>query len=523
MVLQKTLRCARSLINFNRCASAMLILIFSHAHGQNNSVIDSLESVLKHKVGAARYEPLHKLAVEYVDKDNEKALQFILDAEQAALLSGDSLWIAKSWRAKGQILYRLERMKESMLWLSSALSLSERRKFSKEIMFVNNSLASVYLFLGRFDEALKCYFKTNDLASTLNEQSHLFFSLNNIGVTYYKLRDYAKGLQYFLRASEVEEYSGNHPSTTAMNISLCYANLKDFKPAQKYLQEALENCSSSCSDFERVHSNYTSGVIYLGLGRHREAESAFLSSYAYAVKENDSRMQLDNIYLLSEIYINEERTAKAMTYLQNGENLIRKGMPFNLEAIKLYFRLSKLFLAKGNFRQAAEYQSRYIQLKDSIYNESLTNNLMKIEAEQVERENEARLAAQAETIALKEAIISRQLIIHVVSALLAVSSLILFITLFKSLRQRKNMNNLLERNIRERTFELESSRHELLKLIREKELRNCRAAGDLADGIRTIRGLCLTGSKDISDPVARTYMNKIDSVSDRLNSLLPRL
>ena len=58
-------------------------------------------------------------------------------------------------------------------------------------------------------------------------------------------------------------------------------------------------------------------------------------------------------------------------------------------------------LAKSkNFKKVEFYQSKYITLKDSIYNKELTTNLMKIEAEHLEKENKEKIEFQNRILAL---------------------------------------------------------------------------------------------------------------------------
>ena len=74
--------------------------------------MDSLQTVLKNQTGAERYPTLHRLAIEYVDVDNVKALEVISQAVDVALISRDTLSIVKSLRAKAQILSRLGRVEK---------------------------------------------------------------------------------------------------------------------------------------------------------------------------------------------------------------------------------------------------------------------------------------------------------------------------------------------------------------------------------------------------------------------------
>ena len=73
-----------------------------------------------------------------------------------------------------------------------------------------------------------------------------------------------------------------------------------------------------------------------------------------------------------------------------------------------------MYIKVKNHERTAFYQQKYIQLKDSVYSEELTINLMKIEADYQERENRAKIEAQGQVLQLKEEIIKRQQILNIV-------------------------------------------------------------------------------------------------------------
>lgn len=466
-------------------------------------------AVPQNEIRGDRYPVLHKLAVEYSDKDNEKSLTFAQQAGDAALISGDSLWIVKSIRLKGQILSKLERLPECYEELESALAISERQKATEEYIVLTNLLATHYLFQSQFDKALELYFKAHDLAIQENDTLNVKMSLNNIGMTYYKLRDYERGLRFLKRGLAIEKSIGQLSVGTLLNISLCYAFLMDFSNARSYLNESLEVCGSACPDQFKTHLNYASGVICLGLNQARKAEAAFLESYSYAKKMDDARMQLDNIYYLAEINIDKKQLMKAMKYLEEGEDIVSAGVPFNLEMIKIFSQFSELYLAMKNYERGSFYQSKYISLKDSIYNDVRTTNLMKTEAAYLERENNIKIAAQKEIIALKEEVIRRQTNLNIAISFLGLMTLICLIFIFRNFRRKRNLNILLEKKVKERTIALELSESMLVNAVREKNFRMSLASNAIAESVSTIEGLCLNGIKELSDPFSRSYLEKI--------------
>jgi len=300
-----------------------------------------------------------------------------------------------------------------------------------------------------------------------------------------------------------------------MNLSLCYSELNDFANAEIYLKESQEVCGAVCSDQSMAHIRFARGCIFLGLNQFEKAETEFLNSYRMSENINDSRMQLDNIYLLSEIFIKRKHMNKALRYLEQGEILIKRGIPFNLEMIKIYSRFAGLYWSIKKYEKASYYQFKYIQLKDSIYNEALTTNLMRIEADYMRRENDAEIAERDEIIVLKEDIINRQHILNIVTGLLGVIILAFSIILYSNYQQKRNLNLMLDRKINERTRELETIHYKLLAL-KERDLMIRQFANRVSETISTIKGLCTIASREVSHPIAASFLEKISITSCRL-------
>lgn len=479
------------------------------ANGQDQKVVDSLMQILRMKSVGERYPELFRLAVEYVDNDNEKALEIIKQAEHEAFLSGDTLSIVKSVRAKGQILWRLGRFDDVIAAYEQIYPIAQTTNSLNEVMRMANTLGSVYILRGRFDKTLTYYLQAYSIAKSEKDSSSIGMVLNNIGITYYKLKDYKKGLYYLKQGFLIDRSLKEIEYDTPMNISLCYTNLLDFHNAKKYLDESIAICGADCPPRAMVHIKYALGCVSLGLNEFEKAEKEFLESYIVAKNLNDSRMQLDNIYLLAEIYTKRGQIENAIRYLDEGEKLIEGGISFNLEMIKIYSRFADLYLSLRNFEKASYYQTQYIELKDSIYDEALTLNLMRIEAEFLERENKEKIAEQDEIILLKEEIIRRQKIQSSIFFLLVLITLCCLIFLFMIYKQKQNVNILLEEKIRQRTSQLESNRDSLLKRIIEKDLRIKRASEVISTTISTVEGLCGTAVKDVTDRRAHLYLEMI--------------
>jgi tetratricopeptide (TPR) repeat protein len=495
----------------------------SRLHGQDQKRIDSLQLILATTNDEEALYPWLDLVIEHLDKDNEKALELIEVLRQAALGAADSLYIVKTLRIKGQVLYKLERIPEAVQCFEACLLIAKRQNFSRESVMASSSFGVTYLYQGKLDKALKYFFKTLEEATDEKDSSYVSVSLGNIGITYYKLKDYQKALHFLTRSLKLATLINETFDHCDINISLCYSNLNDFNNADIFLKMAAERCAINCKKTVLMHLKYASGFRHLRLKNYKEAEGDLLKSFALSSEVGHSRLQLDNIFLISEIYIKQKRFENAILYLERGQSLIKPGFAFHLEMVKLYWRFSEVYLATRNFEKAARYQQKYIMLKDSIYSESLTTNLMEVQADYMERENESKINAQNEIILLKQKDIDRQFVLNILTGALALVTLTFLFFLYRSYSKKNNLNILLDRKVTERTNQLELSRSALLKQINEKDLLISRTSHSIGKFTRSIAGLCITASKEVLDPVAHLYIMKIRDSTQQVDEELKLL
>jgi hypothetical protein len=256
--------------------------------------------------------------------------------------------------------------------------------------------------------------------------------------------------------------------------------------------------------------------------RYGEAEKRFQESYALAKALGEIRFQLDNIDYLAQICIMQDRDSLAGYYLNEGENLISKNASFNLEKIKIYSRLAQLNIKSRNFEKASNYQLKHSQLKENVYSEEMTNSLMKAEASFMERENATKILMQKHLIGLKEEILQRQAFLNKISAALIVICVGFVMVLYRIYQQKKILNGLLNKKIAERTKELQVSRDDLVQTFRRRDMMADNMLREVTKALGTIKGLCLVGMKEVTDPAARRCIERIDTTAGELRRNLER-
>ena len=492
------------------------------AYGQNKK-IDSLKRILPRAVDTIYIDILYNLAYEYVDNDYDSGLRYATDAYDAANQFGDSLRIVKTGRIKSLAFRRLGMLDSSLVLSEEILPVARRYALEKEVMSILNGLGLVFTEQAKYDKALRCYFESLEVGEKMDDQFNMSVGTNNIGMVYYKLRDYDNALVYFTRAIQLQKElkSKYEYEIRLTNAALAYAYKNRFSEALNMIDEALSHCAKNCTKNVLMQADFTLGIIAFRNQKFHQAGIKFLESYERAKEINDERFQLDNIIHLVQIHIVSNNLTLAENYLDKAEKLIIRGSSYNREMIEVYRQLFSLYKKSENFEKVAFYQGKYITLKDSIFGEELTTNLMKIEAEHLEKENKAKIESQNKILALNEEVIIRQKYLNVFVGLVTLLLVALAIVLIRSNRQKQKINQLLDKKVRERTQELEFNQNVLQRACEERDVLIDKTAADIRRSLATIKGLCGLGKKNIHD--ACQCLEKVNATADNFSETINKL
>jgi tetratricopeptide (TPR) repeat protein len=491
-----------------------MISIAEQSQSQDQIRIDSLTALMHGKTGNERVDILYQLSTTLLDDDNQLAFRFAREAFDMAAKGDNPLLVVRTGRVMGSALWRLQKLDSSIHMYTLMYKIAGKEGYQEELGLLATGLAIVHTFTAGYDKALQYYFQSLEIQRSREDTEGEIRTLINVGVVYYKLKDYKKALRYFSQSKEIQEKTGHRIDTDMLmnNIGLSYAYLRQFEEAIHHIDLGIEMCGAHCSDTRSMESLFAKGVVYMGLRDLQRSEGYFLQSYSLSSKLKNVRFQLDNIDYLSQIYLERKRPNDAAFYLHIGERIIMDYPAFNLENLKLFSRLSDLYRTLRDFETASDYQFKYTQLRDDVYSEELTNNLMRIEAKNLERENLRRIESQNKILALNQHIIDRQSMINRLSMILILITICLAGVLYRNYQQKKRINAFLDGKIGERTRELNNSSLQLTKAFHERDLMLDQANRAYISLVARIEGLYLNALKDVSDPVGRDYILKIGAL-----------
>jgi tetratricopeptide (TPR) repeat protein len=477
--------------------------------------LDSLRALLDESRGVERAALLDRLAIHYLEvDDNVSALHSASAAYQTARNFGDSLLMVNSGRHRASALRNLGQIDSAIVVYQTLLPVAARNNYDLRRVDLLNGYALALTFKAQYDKALAKHLESLGTSEAIGDTSGVAITLNNIGLLYYKLRDPSKALRYYLKCYALKEKIGDTFDLDVLmnNVGLCYIGLNSFDSALYFIHRALETCGQDCRPQRIVEINFSYGLANLKMDstHHRIAEKYFLKSLRTAQALQDVRFQLDNIYFLTCMYIQDNRLAEAAVYLRKGEGLFDRDIPLNAEKANIYSNLAELNLRRENFERASHYQRLESRLKEIVFNEDLSRNLMRVEADRIEKQNAAKVAEKDRVLALQGEIIRRQNWLNVISVFLVVTIVCFLVVLLRSYQQKRKVNRLLSEKVAERTGELKTSTDLMLKEHFEREVMMQRALHTIGETIKAVDSLCAIARKETSDPLAQLYFGAIE-------------
>jgi signal transduction histidine kinase/uncharacterized protein HemY len=442
----------------------------------------------------------------------------------------------------------------------------EALEMTERTAVLNYLLGAIYVKDGNKIQALASYKKSLAATDMLGKKQESAETLNTIGVMYYTWGNYQKAIEYYNQSLQMMRDGNNRAGTAEAinNLGVVYHDMGNLDEALKYYEQSLEIELEMGK--EELHSSYNNiGLIYDDKKQYDKALEYYEKSLAIAEKMNDPigvSVALNNI---GELYAatgqkdlaiivinrsleiekqNQDKHGIAMAYRSLGDMYFLAG---NIEKSRSYtdssFRLAtelrspellqknylsyyKIYKATGQFAKALAYLEKHTALKDSLFSESLQQQIADIQGkydlEQKEKEIEllySKNQLNQANLSNKQTLLQRQRKGLLILATGIVVILIVLLVLSKQIRQKKKVFLLLD----ERNRELERSRQELMgakdkaeESDRLKSLFLANMSHELRTPLNGILGFTEILRTDLSDPDFREMADIIHDSGQRL-------
>lgn len=283
---------------------------------------------------------------------------------------------------------------------------------------------------------------------------------DNLGSLFYKAGNYEKALKYWsdllqlcsnLTEEEKKYFLGISTARLLNNMGLCYKHKEQYDTALSYYEKAIEVAKQNKDTFWINLPKGNIGDILIKRDNIERAYELFKDYLNNAYKYQDWGIVIAGYTKIANYHYLKGEYSLATEYLQAADKILSQKKEwirtYNSILIansqkNIWLNYSQVEKAKGNDKVALEYQTKYVQINDSI------NKLINIQ----------QLEILATDLQVKQEVIKKELLqsdikkqkyFVIVSSSITCISLLLGIMLFFNRQKLNKQKNLLEEKNKE--------------------------------------------------------------------------
>ena len=330
-----------------------------------------------------------------------------------------------------------------------ALTISEELNYQEGLFLSYQTLSSARYVTGDFGKGLNEAKSAIDIARKNKREDWEVKAINTLGLLYMQTEKYNEAIECF--ESRISYYTKNKNDTILgsayNNLANCYYLLNNYPKSITIRQKAI-------SIRKRLHNETTLGDSYNDLGE-TYMKTGMSDSAIYYLKqclEIKEKAQDDEMTAVTSLnlgieYTNRNELASAKQYLNESYQLAlkMKSKSYQMNATEA---LAKLAHKENNSKEEAALLNRFVELKDTVYNEENQKqvNLLHTELETEKKEMRIRsLQAeekQQQTIADAEKKKNTLILVFSISGIILLAVFLVIVT--NRFRVTKKQNAVIE-------------------------------------------------------------------------------
>lgn len=305
-------------------------------YGQNNSILDSIESV--YSSGKFQEKDRLKILLKLSEDHGnpEKKLAFSKELIQTAQRIDSIKYVYKGYLQKGTALRLKSDFTQALESYFEAAKIVAEEKMIRETGYVNITIADVYSLMGDYSKSIGYYQTAILLLRQENDSIGVASALLNAGDGYFNQGKLDSAMAFFHESGEIFD-ALNYEAGIAYN----YGNI---------------------------------GMIYAKQGKDAAAKMYINQAILILEKRKDYYPICVYLTYMSDIYAKHNDPTTALAYTQRSLELAnRYGLKDQIS--DAYLQLSKLLDQAGKVKESYNYYKKHIAYKDSVKNISAVQQM----------------------------------------------------------------------------------------------------------------------------------------------------
>ena len=461
---------------------AFLLSQALHCYSQKSHV-DSLENLVKTTHNdTTKVWLLNRLVTILREGDNNKALIYAREARELADVLNYERGLALALENLGWLLYRQGDYTSAFQMATQALEIGEKTDDYSAVARCLNSIGAVYYEQKQYDAAILNFRRGLNVANRINDRLSIARSLNNLAYTMSNSNRDDSAYFYASRALRVSQVIGS-----AYQQGFALRTMADMDIRKRRVDAALQK-------------------YWKIIGLAQKVDNKFL--------------EVSTLHRIGNAFILLNQPDSALKYLtKNIQVAVRFGYGNELESA--YKLMSEAYSQKKLLPEAFQYQTRYIALHDSLYDQRNVEQLALMQARFESALKEAEIELLKKDTQIKQQEINSQRVwMYFTIGVLSLTAVLVFVLLYSNLLKKKANRLLGTKN-----EEIQAQALQLRNLNVTKDKLLSIISHDVRGPLASLRGLIniickgeLTQKEFIENSVRLRY--NLDVVQDDLDNLL---
>ncbi len=343
------------------------IFIFStHIHSQKTN--DLLQKFTNTKNDSIRIKTLLQLSDEFSLINLDSTLFYLQKAVLIEKKHPNSLLNYKLQNRIGIVYSRKKESDSASYYFKHAITIAKKANLKEGEASTLFNLGTLYLNQRKFENALYQFYKAQNYFEELNKHKKVSQILNNIGITLQSQDRFQEALDYH-KTNLLYKKKHNLTSKNAIiysNMSTNFLSLEKIDSSLFYAKLASISFKKNKDNYGLALVENKIGMVYQKQKKYKLSYKSYLNAIKLS-KDVDINLTIEPLVDLANFLQNElEDNKNAKKYYLEAQKLANKIKDkYNLD--RIYYGLGKLYKKDGEYKLAANYLSKRIELHDSIY------------------------------------------------------------------------------------------------------------------------------------------------------------
>ena len=426
------------------------------------------------------------LANNYCFTGNFAAAKENLDLSNQLLVQAKgSDKLASLYNGYGNMYAMQNKFDSSHLFFDKGIAISTVKRDNPMLstLFQNNAIS--FQQQSNYSQALLNYQKALQIAEQANDETDKAFIYVNMAITYSQLNDTARAEQAYFKALGLAQKLDlkNVEAYTYANLSTLYAGKKKYAEQYQYGMKAAA-LGKQLGDAGIEASSMSRAALALALGnKNKLDEAGKLNKQAMAIA--DSSKNPYNIYQtygnMGKIFTMAKAYSQAVPYFETVFHSLTNADLYNEEVGSFYADLSECYEQTGDYKKSLATYKMSSQIKDSVRGkENIRKSTELTMNDEFKKKQELTKAEQARKDAVTQKEKNQQYFIIAALALVVLAVVIIAFIQFRSNKEKRKANGLLEQQKRQIENTLSELTATQAQLIQSEKMASL---GELTAGI----------------------------------------